>query len=504
MIKPAFLFTDHGILQRDKAVRIFGECDGATLNICYLSYSVSAAIENGRFIAELPAMPGGLCGELIFSSEAEELRLTDVVTGDVWLAGGQSNMEHPTFCTYYNEEDVAADAGIRVFTVPRRPFENADKIGWHFYTASHSDTPWQLFDSESAMTASAVATFFAKRIRREVDIPIGILNCNLGASNAETWISEKALLENATARFAYDQYEKEYGKIDTDAYHSRYLDFISKLREWNEKNGSALDIAKSKGVQHMLKNGFGIMLEKGPYYYQRPCHYRRTMLDRVIPFAIKGVLWYQGESNTHDAPPDKDHEEWVLEVMHTLISDWRKNFCDPLLPFYIVQLSAYASGGSECRSWTPVKNAHEHLGEENGVYTVVSYDIGEELNIHPANKKPVGERLACAALANEYGIDIAWRSPKVKDVNRERDGIYVSFTDTTALHTDGDEVLGFFITDKEGKLTKANAEIVGDRVKLSDASEAVEVGFCNINYAPANLYNEHGLPPFPFSSPISD
>ena len=503
MIKPSFLFTDNGMLQRDAEISVFGECDSKTLKVSFCGYSASAQIKDGAFSATLPKMPANLCGELIFTTEREEIRFTNVITGDIWLAGGQSNMEHPTFCSFFDENDIARDEKIRVFTVPRRQFKGADLIGWHFYTVSHKDTPWSVYDENSALTCSAVGAFFAKRLRGDIDIPIGILNCNLGASSAETWISKEALLSNDIARYAYDRYEKNYGKIDTDAYHSRYLEFVKKLRAYDEANGSALDFAKKSGVMAALKNGFGIMIEQGPYYYQTPFNYRTTMIDRVVPFAIKGVIWYQGESNSHDNPPFCDHQKWVEEVMRTLFADWRCAFNNPSLPFYMVQLSAYGVGEyGNANNWIPVRRAQEALAEDEGVYTVVSTDIGEDDNIHPANKKPVGERLALAALANEYGVDIKWESPKIDKIERKGNEYHLTFKNAERLYAKGDKPCGFFVTNREGERTAADARIEGASVIITYSPEAEKIAFCDKNYVFTNVYNECDLPLFPFERSV--
>ena len=499
MIKPSFLFTDNGMLQREAEVKIFGECDLARLTVSYGDYKSEAQIKNGRFTAILPKMPANLCHDLVFTSESEEVRFCNVITGDIWLAGGQSNMEHPTFCSFYNEEDISRDEKIRVFTVPRRPYKDADLLGWHFYTVSHKDTPWQIYDKESALTCSAVGTFFAKRIRRDVDVPIGILNCNLGASTAEAWISKEALLSDDITRYALDRYEKNFGNIDRAAYHSRYLEFTEKLRRYHEENGSALDVARRDGIMKALKGGFKIMIEQGPYYYQTPSNYRETMLNRVIPFAIKGVLWYQGESNSHDNPPFCSHQVWVEAVMRTMFADWRRAFENPTLPFYMVQLSAYGEGASgEAMSWEPVRSAHENLANDEGIHTIVSLDVGEADNIHPANKKPVGERLALAALSCEYGLDVAWESPKIDKIEKTANEYRLAFKNATELTFTGEEPQGFFIRTSSGVRTAAKVRLEGNEVYIPLSEDVKEISFCAQNFAKCNVYNEHGLPPFPF------
>jgi sialate O-acetylesterase len=241
------------------------------------------------------------------------------------------------------------------------------------------------------------------------------------------------------------------------------------------------------------------MIEQGPYYYQTPSNYRETMLNRVIPFAIKGVLWYQGESNSHDNPPFCSHQEWVEAVMRTMFADWRRAFKNPTLPFYMVQLSAWGDGAvGEAMSWEPVRSAHEALANDEGIHTIVSIDVGEADNIHPANKKPVGERLALAALSCEYGLDVAWESPKIDKIEKTANEYRLTFTNVKDFSFIGDEPQGFFIRSTEGVRTPIAARLEGDKVYIPLSDDVAEISFCAQNYAKCNVYNEHGLPPFPF------
>ena len=147
---------------------------------------------------------------------------------------------------------------------------------------------------------------------------------------------------------------------------------------------------------------------------------------------------------------------------------------------------------------TDCKDEHEKLGEEENIYTVVAADIGEFDNIHPIDKKPVGERLALAALANEYGKDVKWQSPKLASVY-QKDGKYIFAFDNAELLTyKGDKPEGFFITLKSGEIIPCDAEINGATIEVKENPDASAIGYCDINYCIANIYNEAGLPLFPF------
>lgn len=497
MIKPSFVFTDNAVLQRDKEIRIFGECDSKNLTVSFAGNSSSAKIENGKFIATLSPMPAGVRGELVFESDDEKVVYKNVVTGDIWIAGGQSNMEHMTFCSLYGDEDIAADPDIRIFDVPRRPYEDAKIWGWHFRAVFSEDTPWVEYSPDSALRFSAVASFFAKGLKRGTDVPIGILGCNWGATNAETWTKREKLLEKPMARFAVDSYDKRFADLDKEAYHERFGIFQKKLLEYMDEHGEAVDTAARLGAEYALKHNFSITIEEGPYHYKHPGNLRMTMLERIVPLSVKGVIWYQGESNCMDGLP-YPIDEWFTEVMHTMIDDWREAFCDPKLPFYLVQLSTYPRVKAFDNGWRFIRDVHEKLGEEENIYTVVAADIGEFDNIHPIDKKPVGERLALAALANEYGKDVKWQSPKFASFS-QKDGKYIfAFYNAELLTYKGDKPEGFFITLKSGEIIPCDAEIKGNTIEVKENPDASAIGYCDINYCIANICNEAGLPLFPF------
>lgn len=496
MIKPNFLFSDNAVLQWGKELPVWGECDSDALTVTYLDHTVNAKVENGQFTATLPALPANLSSDLVFATAEETVVFHDVVTGDVYLAGGQSNMEHPLFCSFYDKEDLTADNGIRLFTVPRRPYENADVWGWHFYAIRSEDTPWTPYTEQSAKGFSAVACYFAKRLKKDVDIPIGIISCNWGSTGAESWVDRDRLLQKDLARWAVDNYDEKFKDIDLELYHKQFEELQSELAEYMKEH-DAMEEAERFGIQFVLRNFFAKTIKEGPYHYKTPSVYRRTMLARVTPFAICGVIWYQGETSNY---PNNPHpvKPWFREVMDTLIEDWRDAFKDPELPFYIVQISTHPHGHEEGKSWCRIRDVHEDLGKEKNIYTIVSADIGERDNVHPANKKPIGERLARAALGTYYKKDVEWMSPTVSNVETKDGEIVVYFDHAKSLTARGERAEGFFVTSKDGTTTPATVTLEQNTARIPYTEDIVTVGFCNRNYAVINVYNESDLPPFPF------
>jgi sialate O-acetylesterase len=370
-------------------------------------------------------------------------------------------------------------------------------MGWHFYGIPSEDTPWVKYEESSALGFPAIGAFFAKRLRRDIDIPLGIISCNWGATNAESWTDREKLLSKPMASFAVHEYDKKFASIDKEAYHERFMEFQKKLINHIATTEDIMKVARERGGAYALRHGFSTMIEEGPYYYKTPGNYRETMLARITPFAICGVLWYQGESNSGVNLPF-DTRAWFREVMDTLIEDWREAFRAPSLPFYLVQLSTYPVISADATTWHDIRMVHEEMAEEDSIYTVVAADIGETDNIHPIDKKPIGERLALAALANEYGKDVPWRSPKIKNVSKERGKYILTFHDSEGLFAKGDAPEAFFVTMRDGRRVKVAANLEDERIVIDEVEGAETIGYCDQNYSLANVYNGYGLPLFPF------
>lgn len=500
MIKPAFLFTDHAVLQCGRPVPIWGACDCRTMIVNFAGNSVVATVQDGHFTATLPAMPAGTRSELRFVSESENLILRDVVVGEVWLAGGQSNMEHPTFCTLYDEGALQDNSDLRLFTVPRRTCYEGETYGFHFEEKKAEEHPWQRCTAEGAAGFSAIAYFFGVCLRRALQTPVGIISCNWGATRVECWTSERYLAASPLTARALEADAALQPKDDPatlaahEAYQAAMAEFCQTYR--------AKELAKEQGVPYFLRHcGPSIPCSPAASYYLRPSVLRESMLARLTPYALRGVIWHQGESNGRADYPDC--KEWYKALFHAMMADWREAFENPNLPFYTVQLAAYQLDGAEKETWAAVRQAQEELGREEGsrCYTVVSYDLGEPDNIHPAHKQPMGERLARAALCEEYGQNIAWRSPTLATCVRQGDEVTLTLRDAKNLSAAAGQVpAGLYLYRADGSSYEVSCRPEGDKIyfTIPAGEEAVAVGYGRRNYSHANLQNEEGLPVAPF------
>ncbi len=499
MIKPAFIFTDHAVLQRERPVPVWGECDGASLVVSFAGNSVPATVKDGRFEATLPAMQAGTRGELRFVSGTETLTLTDIAVGEVWLAGGQSNMEHPTFCTEYDESLVGNDPDLRFFTVPRRTCYAGETWGFHFIELEAKDTPWQPCTTDAALRFTAIGYFFAARLRRELHIPVGVISCNWGATMVENWTAERYLAASPLTRRALE-HDATLPAMDDPAVLATHTAYQAAMREASQTY-DAMALVRENGVHHFLRHcGYGLTQGEADNYSRRPCVLRNSMLARVTPYALRGVIWHQGESNGRADYPDC--KDWYKALFHAMMADWREAFRTPALPFYTVQLAAYNLDGAERETWVGVKSAQEELMKEGcGCYMVVSYDLGEPDNIHPAKKQQMGERLADAALCEEYGIEKPWRSPTLSACVRQGDRVTLTFRDATRLSTRGGEIpAGVFLYREDGSSYEVSCTLSGNTVSFAipAGESAVAVGYGQRNYSVANIQNEVNLPLTPF------
>lgn len=410
MIVPAHIFTDRAVLQAGRPVPVWGETDAPALTVSFGGHTVEARIDGGRFFATLPAMAAGVRGVLRFVTAGEEYALTDIVTGEVLLLCGQSNMKSPVFCTEYDEGDLADDDDLRFFTVMRRPRNEKDVYEWQFDGVRVEDTPWRTCTKDEAIRFSAVGYHVARSLRRELGVPVGVVDCSLGGTRVEGWLTPEAIADDDVAMqgvkhwafFLGKQYNEEEYLVKYDAWQDKMNAFIDSRRD-------GLAFVREHGLSYFLSHldpsDFGQV--GGTYHTFAPFTYRREMLSRILPYTVRAVLWYQGESNT--VYPGIEHCESYKRLFRALVREWRRDFENPDLPFFTVSLADF--GDPVSPAWREVQRAQAELGrEERFVYTVPAADCGEADNIHPIRKKPIAKRLSDAILCECYGKDTPWES----------------------------------------------------------------------------------------------
>ena len=497
-MKLATVFTDHMVLQRGMPVRVFGSGDG-TASVTLRGVTATAQSEDGHWLVELPEQEAGFLGEMEIDLNGEKTVLTDILCGEVFLAAGQSNMEMPLFRTAYGvcEALNAKNDQLRFVTIPRRVLADHALPNWHFEAATNEDEPWKICDTESAAHFSAVGYYFGQKLQRALGVPVGIVSCNWGGTVIETWINpdhfgKYPCLKNAAEAYAADQAEiARRGDELTE----KYLAYAQAKADFNDIYGwDMCDRVFRMGIRGALATenlAFPPMTGCEVYDPNRPGRLWRAMVERVAPFPARGVVWYQGESNGSD----RDY----LEKYGAMMDSWRQAFdCD--LAFFAAELAAFRRQG-DVTDWAFLREqqlAATHRFADN--YLAGVSDLGDPYDIHPLQKEPLCERLYRLAADKLFGLDIPADAPELSGWETKDGAMILTFDHAKRLYCRG----GFrelTVAGKDGVFHPAEAAIEENRLILrsSEVPDPAAARYCFQTWHEyGNLYNEHGLPVFPF------
>jgi sialate O-acetylesterase len=475
------IFTDHMVLQRNAEVPVWGTgVDGQRISVACGGKRTETVVSEGKWKAVLPPMEAGGPHELTVRTGDDTMTFTDVLIGDVWLAGGQSNMQWPLKDSEGAETEIrfASHPQIRYYDVPRVAYE--DGVEW---AAS-----WKVCSPEHAGDFSAVAYHYAKQLQAQLGIPIGIVGCNFGATSASCWISEECLSEDTDLRVYLDEYREQVKEFDWEKHEEEEKRFQESFDAYNRR----LEEGKTGGELGDLP----WPPPMSPRSFMRPNGLYGTMLKRAVPYGIKGFLYYQGESDASKA---------LLydKLLKTLIDNWRTDWGNEKLPFLFVQLASFGCDGNpDGEDWALLRESQTMVVEQvphTGMAVIL--DCGEEGDIHPRNKKTVGERLALVSLDRVYGVDIESSGPVYSGIQVNGDKAVLLFAHGEGLAAGGGgELTGFEIGARSGRFVPAQAKVAGDTVTLwsPDVPTPYAVRYGWKNYTEANLTNSLGLPAGPF------
>lgn len=490
-VELASPFTDHMVLQRDLPVPVWGTAEPAEqVSVRFNGQTqTTKADADGHWrliLSPMPALAEGVRFVVHGSKTDEPIRLDDVLVGEVWLCSGQSNMDFTLAKTekYYfagvnNEAEEVAAANypnIRMFTGEwARAYEPQSRVAG----------AWKVCTPENAPEFSAVGYFFARDLLRALKVPVGIVTMTYGASTAQAWIRREAIAADPRLKPALEEFD------------AKVKAYIPPTEEEMKLWQKAAEKAKTEKKRPPRK------AKTDPVQDQHnPTVMYNGMIAPIVPYAIRGVLWYQGESITGA------HELFPI-WNETLIKDWRQLWGresgakgSAPLPFYFVQLAALRadSNSPEVRAW----QAEALQLPDTGM--AVTIDIGDEKNVHPKNKQDVGARLCRIALAKTYGQKIEYSGPQLESVAAMGGAIKLTFSHATGgLNDHGSPLQTFEVAGDNGRFFPATANIDGNTVFVSSADVAVpvEVRYAWSNYpAGCNLYNGEGLPAAPFSAKV--
>jgi sialate O-acetylesterase len=488
-IRPASPFTSHMVLQRGMKVPIWGTAQsGENVTVAFAGQKKSVtAGTDGAWRVDLDPLSASAQGQTLVltgSATAQPVQLDDVLVGEVWLASGQSNMSFTVSKAraYYagvnNEAQEIAAANypqVRMFMgAMTKAHDPQASVGGQ----------WLVCSPETVPGFSAIGYFFARDLQKELNVPVGIITEAFGASTAEAWIRRDALAADPLLKPMLDQFDTAYTafKANPDA-EANYA-----------KAKQAFQAIPAQPVAPGQRPPRGPADPDPSQNQHNPTVLFNAMINPVLPYAIRGVIWYQGESIVGGAAGHALYPH----VQETLIRDWRQLWGEGDFPFYIVQLAALNNASNS----PDVREAQATVLKIANTGMAVTIDIGDPKNVHPKDKQDVGDRLTRIALANAYGRTLEYSGPRYDSMKVEGAAIRLSFTHLGGgLVAKGPPLKWFEIAGADMKFVPADAKIDGSSLVVSSAQvpSPVAVRYAWSDYPDGcNLYNAAGLPAAPF------
>jgi sialate O-acetylesterase len=449
------LFSNDMVLQREVPDPVWGWADpGAQVTVSMNGKSDTAtAGADGKWMAKIGPFEAGGPFDLTVSAGSKNEKLTNVLVGDVWVCSGQSNMEFGIGRAINAEKEIAAadHPQMRLFMVPKQVATEPQDL----FKGSPS---WLVCSPENVAKGgwngfSAVGYFFGRDLQKELNIPIGLIGTYWGGTICEAWTSREALQQNMPDLRAS----------------------LTKVIE-PAPTGKDKKLRDNPNEVTVLFNG---------------------MVNPLVPFAIKGAIWYQGESNA-------GRPMQYRRLLPTMIGDWRSRFGVGDFPFFIVELANFRSDPPQPAEslWAELREAQILTASSVGHSAIASaIDIGDAKDIHPKNKQEVGRRLALDALALVYDQSAEYSGPTFQSMEKKDNALSLHFTHAQGLQAKGGEPLkGFAVAGPDKHFVWADAKIDNDMVIVSakDVTDPQAVRYDWGNNPDGNLYNQAGLPATPF------
>jgi sialate O-acetylesterase len=466
------LWTDHAVVQRDQPVRVWGlAAAGEQVTVRFRGNSAAvAADEFGQWHVELA--PGAAGGPFAMEIEgSNRIRLNDLMVGDVWVASGQSNMEFTT------RNVIHADAELQKANYPNIRLFHVQKISADYPQYEVKATSWTSVTPQSVADFSAVAYFFATEVQADQKVPIGLIEADWGGTPAEAWTSQRALSADGSLMAAWGTWADM-----TEKQQQTELAIQHEARE----NAEALAAGKPQ-PQLPYHPELRSYLPGGNF---------NGMIAPLTQFPIRGVIWYQGESNA-----GKERSFYYARLFRTMIEDWRNRWAEGDFPFLFVQLANFETAPDA--KWPELRDDQRRSLSIANTAMASAIDIGTPKDIHPKNKQEVGHRLALAARAIAYHESIEYSGPLFDTAMSDAATMRVFFSHTSrGLEARGSTLTGFEVAGADGVFTAAMARVDGNTVVASAPAvphpRQVRYGWA-ANPA-CNLYNGAGLPASPFTT----
>ena len=483
-VKLPALFSDHMVLERDVQAPIWGWAEpGEKITVTLPGEKLTAvADEQGRWrVVAGPLSAGGPMKILVDGKN--HLELNDVQVGDVWLCSGQSNMEMSVANSANADLELPAAnfPNLRIITVAKEGSQQPeDDVDGH----------WELCTPKTISQFSAVGYFFGRELLQTVKVPIGLIDNSWGGSACEAWVRRDLLEGDPGYEKTLANYDRQVAEFNSPA----NLTYRQRLAAWRKRAEAAMRAHQPDPP--------GSPWWANPITGQyRPANLYNARVKPIMPFAIRGVIWYQGETNAGRAYQYR-------KMFPLMIKSWRDDWGQGDFPFYWVQLADFKPetdlpGDSD---WAELREAQTMtLDALPNTGQAVIIDLGEANDIHPKNKQDVARRLARWALSQSYGMAIAHQSPRYQSMDKQGDTIRVRLQDVNGrLRTiDDQSATGFAIAGSDRKWHRAQATIVGKNeidVQCNQVPDPMAVRYAWADNPVCNLYDSAGLPVTPFRS----
>jgi sialate O-acetylesterase len=489
-VVPNFLFSNNAVLQRDKPIPVWGTADpGESVTVTFAGHALNTvAASDGKWRVDLPALPANSTGSNLVIQGTNTLTFTNVLVGEVWIASGQSNMEWKVNQTYDTAIDLPASE--RYPMIREIGVAPATPNGVSETPLTVSSGSWQVAGPNTAGNFSAIAYFYARTLYENLNVPVGIINTSSGGSKIKSWLDPWTLSSSTDPDF---QSILTAWRTSKQAYPGNPDNRSAALKKWDEDKAAA-DAAGQPFTTPRPDPwpGYG----GGPGDYFMPSGLYNAKINPLVPYALRGAIWYQGEGDSGGAAT-------YVKLFPAMITGWRTQFGQGAFPFYWVQLSSF--GDPIITNAAFMREAQTRTLSLTNTGQAVSMDLGES-NIHPGRKMPIGRRLARVALARTYGkTDLIDEGPVFKAAVREGAGFRISFTKTDGQHRLVNllpNLEGFEMAASDKVFKPAQAVISNDQTTVLVTSTTVPnpqfVRFGWRDLISVSLYNREGLPAVPF------
>ncbi len=503
-MKLAEIFTDNMVLQREKPIRIFGT-GSADVNVRIGDISVKSDIASeNEWMAVLPPMQAGGPYTIEVSDAQTQIELKNILIGDVWIISGQSNAEMPLLCDLrgiYEAEQCRNDS-IRLYNcnTTTLPYDIP-----HYYENFSRWLPnefgqWGICDTESALNVSAIGYYVAKFINKETNVPIGIINASKGGTKIESWLPREVFENPLLSQYMIDFNEHKMADDEAYEYIKAYADRSVAYKARLDSIGySYEEITRDMGADAALRKVQSIVkaeeLPLSIYHRDTPSiFYDRIIKGQVAPMSVKGIVWYQGESN-------QDNICGYKEKFELLADSWRKLFGDDL-PFYTVEIAPYNFLSENDIS--ALRHEQRCAAKDvSNCHIVTTQNLGDANNIHPLQKCEVARRISRQILNYEYSLTRPCESPSYNYCETHGNELWIHLNNSDGLYGYDNENMQ--IAGKDGVYKKASCEIRDNILvaKCNELEEPINAKYCYQNfYKNAHIYNASGMPLFPFSTEV--